>query len=1027
MSSPSRLAALALLLPSVAFAQADRIAPTFRLEPAPAFATGEIRPDTVYLAAGTLRSVRPATVDELRAQAADATLDTRHILQFAGPLTGDQKAALAQAGVVLRDYLPANAYIAELAATDPDAFAGLGFVRAATPILPEWKLSPELGRNNFTTTDRIHMASIGRAALIVTAFPGEDPIGIAQQILAASPNAQLFYAEPVGDGSEISVAVDAADAARLAEIPGVQFVEPAPELTLRNATTRWIAQSNQTNVTPVYDAGIRGEGQIVAVVDGKIDQNHCAFAGGKILFYNSTAGADSHGTHVAGTVAGNSTALADLRGIAYEANLVFDDIPSFTDTAMYAVLQQHHNQGARIHTNSWGDDGTTSYNSLARGVDRFTYDFEDSLVCFAATNTSLLKNPENAKNLLSVGASQDTPNQGNFCSGGAGPTVDGRRKPEVFLPGCNTLSARSSTACSTIGLTGTSMASPAVAGSAALVRQYFTDGYYPTGAEVPSDAFTPSGALVKAALINSTVDMTGIAGFPSNGEGWGRILLNNTLFFTGENDRLIVRDIRNASGLSTGQNNALAFNVSSAAAGLRITMVFVDPPASATTGSGAAWINDLDLEVVAPNGDVFKGNVLTGGVSVTGGTADNKNNVEQMVLTSPQTGAWLARVKGTAVNQGTQGFALVISGDVNEGPAPLQIALEGSAPTSVLPLTALPVQATVSLGDDTLVPGSVTLHWSANGIAFTPVAMTLVSGTTYEGTIPGFTSCDDTPAFYISAAGDATGTVTTPAAGAAGPYTLSVGVNLVAIDDDFETNTGWTVNALGLDTAVSGQWQRMAPQETNSGGLIAQPGSTPSGTQCWVTNGTAGSSAGVNDVDSGSTSLYSPVFDLSSVDEAVLTYTRWYSNHAGAEPNSDIFVVDITNDGTNWVNVETVGPTGAQTQGGWNTVSFDVQSIVALTSTMRLRFIAADADPGSLVEAAVDDVQVSSQSCEVPVPACAGDVNGDGFTNAADFTVMAGNFGTGSGAVRADGDLNNDGAVNASDFTIMAGDFGCVQ
>ena len=58
-------------------------------------------------------------------------------------------------------------------------------------------------------------------------------------------------------------------------------------------------------------------------------------------------------------------------------------------------------------------------------------------------------------------------------------------------------------------------------------------------------------------------------------------------------------------------------------------------------------------------------------------------------------------------------------------------------------------------------------------------------------------------------------------------------------------------------------------------------------------------------------------------------------------------------------------------------------------------------------------------------PACAGDINGDGMTNAADFTVMAGNFGAGPGMTRAQGDLTGDGFVNAADFTILAGDFGC--
>ncbi len=1033
MSRLFRFAALGVLIPAIALAQsapnrpAPERTPMVELSTAPFEAGSPIRSDTVYLAAGQLRSLRHATVDELRGEAAAATLDVRHVIQLDGPLTPDQRAAMEKAGVVLHDYLPSNAYIAELAATDADAFAQLPFVRSATPIVPAWKLSPELGRANFTTFDRKTMAAAGRSAVLVTLFPGEDPAPIADLITRTIPNTQVFYANRHGEDSEISVALNAADVTLLADIPAVQFVEPAPELTFRNSTTTWIAQSNQTNMTPVYSHGIHGENQVVGVMDGKIDQNHCAFANGKILFYNTSAGTDSHGTHTSCTAAGNNASLPDLRGIAYEAHIVFDDIPAFTDAGMYDTLLQHHNQGARVHTNSWGDDGTTSYNALCRGNDRFSYDYEDSLVMFAVTNLSALKNPDNAKNILAVGASQDTPNQGSFCSGGTGPTVDGRRKPEVFLPGCNTTSARSSTACSTIQYTGTSMASPAVTGSAALVRQYYTDGFYPTGAASGSDAFTPTGALVKATIINSATDMTGIAGYPSNQEGWGRVLLDDTLHFTGDTDVLIVRDIRNASGLSTAGQNSVAFNVAGSGERLRVTLVWTDPPASASTGAAAAWINNLDLEVVDPNGNIYKGNVISSGVSTIGGTADDRNNVEQVILPTPSTGGWLARVKGTAVNQGTQGFALVISGDVNEGPAPLQISLDTAVPSLIAPQTPVNITATVTPGDDTLVPGSVTLHYAADGSTFTDLAMSFVSGTTYAGTIPGFESCDDTPAFYVSAEGASTGVVSAPVAGASAPYTFALGVDTGVFADNMETDMGWTVNALSLDNATTGIWNRMDPQQVANAGLISQPenDTTAAGTLCWVTDGNAGAAAGDFDVDNGSTSLYSPILDLSGADSATMSYQRWYSNHAGGDPGNDVFTVQVSSNGSTWVTAQTIGPSSAFTVGGWFASSFVIDDFVPLTSTVRVRFIAADAGTGSLVEAAIDDVSVAVRSCVIAPPACVGDITGDGITNSADFNVLASNFGTLVGATHATGDLTGDGAVNSADFNVLAGDFGC--
>jgi hypothetical protein len=82
----------------------------------------------------------------------------------------------------------------------------------------------------------------------------------------------------------------------------------------------------------------------------------------------------------------------------------------------------------------------------------------------------------------------------------------------------------------------------------------------------------------------------------------------------------------------------------------------------------------------------------------------------------------------------------------------------------------------------------------------------------------------------------------------------------------------------------------------------------------------------------------------------------------------------------------------------------------------------------------IDVLSVCTQSAAVislnrlltPTPACAGDINGDSMTNAADFVILAGSFGS-VVAPNTNGDLNGDGLVNAADFTILAGNFGCDQ
>ena len=949
---------------------------------------------------------------------------TRMVIQLDGPITHQRRQRLEAAGVALGDYLPSHAYIADLSKADPAAVARLDFVRWHSDFRPEWKLSPEIGVRAYQTPERIAMLAQGRDRFLVVLFAGQDDAAL-RQTLAATPG--LLAGATLDDGGQLIVPVEAGfdDAAALAQLDEVQWIEPAPEITLRNSTNRWIVQSNQPNLTPLYDQGIRGEGQIVGVLDGKVWTAHCSFADTnpigpthrKILAYNTTIAADSHGTHVAGTVVGDAGVNNDTRGVAYAGKLVFDDIPSFTDAAVYAVLDQHHNQGARVHTNSWGNDGTTSYDSMARGFDRFLHDHEDSLVTLAVTNSSSLKNPENAKNLLAVGASQDTPNQGSFCSGGTGTTADGRRKPEIFAPGCSTLSSSSSSQCGTRALTGTSMATPAVAGAAMLARQYYTDGFYPTGSPSASDAFTPTGALVKATLLNSTDDMTGIAGFPSNQEGWGRVNLSNTLTFNPTQRAMYIEDIRNADGLATGEFYEVAVAVTDPSDPLRITLTWIDPPASASTGSGNAAVNDLDLIVTGPGGQTYLGNVFSGGQSSTGGSKDAKNNVEQVRFSVPAAGTYTIRIDAPAVNQGTQGFALVVAGGIEIGDLPLSIALQSADAGLVLPGTQVDVAVTVDPRDEMLV-GTPRVLFAADGATFSPIDMTNAGGLIWTATLPPVL-CGDTPAYYFEADGSANGTVRFPVSG---ERTYSVGETIVTTDEPFNAVNGWTV---GPNTATVGIWELADPEPT-----AAQPGNAFSPALCWVTGPLAGVGVGTWDVDGGATILTSPAYDLSSAPDPQVSYMRWYSNNAGASPNLDVFTIQASNNnGASWSNAEIVGPV-EQAGGGWFQGGFRVKDVFANpSSTFRVRFIAEDAGAGSVVEAAIDDFRITDIACENPPVACPADLtttgstNGipDGQVNGSDFTYYLSLFAAGSPSadLTTTGSTNGtpDGQINGSDFT----------
>jgi hypothetical protein len=188
---------------------------------------------------------------------------------------------------------------------------------------------------------------------------------------------------------------------------------------------------------------------------------------------------------------------------------------------------------------------------------------------------------------------------------------------------------------------------------------------------------------------------------------------------------------------------------------------------------------------------------------------------------------------------------------------------------------------------------------------------------------------------------------------------------------------------------------------------------------CWVTGqGTAGGGVGAADVDGGTTTLLSPVFDLSAMTRPTVSYWRWYSNDEGSSPSADTFVVDITGNGTTWVNVESVGPTGVEASGSWFYHEFLAGDLVSLTSTVQLRFVASDLGAGSIVEAAIDDLQIRDLECAASaVTFRRGDCNDSGAFDLADpLTLLAVLFsGTAMGGCPDACEINDDGGLNIAD------------
>ncbi|GIH99244.1 M14 family zinc carboxypeptidase [Planobispora takensis] len=173
--------------------------------------------------------------------------------------------------------------------------------------------------------------------------------------------------------------------------------------------------------------------------------------------------------------------------------------------------------------------------------------------------------------------------------------------------------------------------------------------------------------------------------------------------------------------------------------------------------------------------------------------------------------------------------------------------------------------------------------------------------------------------------------------------------------DTFETAAGWTTNASGTDTAVSGAWERGDPEATTSSGA-KQLGTTVSGTNDLVTGRLAGASAGANDIDGGVTSIQSPAITLPASGTLSLSLS-WYLAHGSNSSSADYLRVRVVGSTTSTV----FNQAGAATNrnGSWATATANLTAFAG--QSVRIVIDAADASGASLVEAGVDDVRITQQ------------------------------------------------------------------
>ena len=451
-----------------------------------------------------------------------------------------------------------------------------------------------------------------------------------------------------------------------------------------------------------------------------------------------------HGTNVASIATGVSAAVGqDAAGYKHGlgvapfaqvgASKIFRCSGAAASVNYTTLTTDAYTDGARISNNSWGISNFGGYHAASQAYDALVRDAstiepgnQAMVEVFSAGNDGDGKGnpldpkgdegygsitaPGTAKNVITVGAAESVRGSGtdgcgvtntgadsagdiiNFSS--RGPTQDGRMKPDLVAPGTHITGASPQHAGYTgtavcdknFGgntfyslVSGTSQAAPHVAGAAALLRDWYVRDVDPQ---------PPSPALTKAILVNTAVDLAGgdsgknssIPAAPNSDQGWGRVSIGAALDGT---QREYLDEGAAAPLEANGQSVLSSYQVADTAKPVRVTLAWTDPPPATVTGN--AFVNDLDLEV-SVGGRTYRGNWLAGGMSVPGGQADFRNNVENVVLPASTDGRMSVKVVAKSLGgDGVPGngkpldqdFALVVSNAQEQLSSP--VLVQGTA------------------------------------------------------------------------------------------------------------------------------------------------------------------------------------------------------------------------------------------------------------------------------------------------------------------------------------------------------------
>jgi len=585
------------------------------------------------------------------------------IVQFVSQPIEEYRAGLRAAGVRIERYLANHAYVVRMDAATGAAIAHLPYVNWVGAFEPAYKLEESI-LEALRWGEPSHEAA-PYTIQVWQAGPAQKE-SVAAEIAAVGGRVDKLT--PNGMLVEATLTLEQVTA--VAALDDVAFVERRVPPTTYMNIVRNVGGGNFVEFAGFTGAGVRGE-----VMDSNLYDAHVDFQANPPIFHGGHGGSSSHGTSVYGIVFGTGTGNPLGRGMCPDAQGIFADFGNLSDRYAHIAELNDPPYEAVFQTNSWGQCCTINYTTLSAEMDLITFD-QDIVILQAQANNGNQSSDYTtwAKNIVSVGGIRHyntltLADDQHAGAGSTGPAFDGRVKPDLSFF-YDDIYTTSNNGGYTTSFGGTSAATPETAGHFGLFFQMWHEGIFGNPVDPNGTVFSnrPHMTTSKAMVINCANPYFFDA--PNDDlrrftQGWG--LPNVQSLYQRRAEMLIVNETDVLTNLGS---KTYLVEVGAAAPWLRATLVYADLPG--VVNSQRHRINDLTLQVIAPNGTLYWGNngLLSGNESTPGGTPNTIDTVENVWIADPAPGIWQVIVSAPEIVEDAHvetpqvdaDFALVVSG-----------------------------------------------------------------------------------------------------------------------------------------------------------------------------------------------------------------------------------------------------------------------------------------------------------------------------------------------------------------------------